>query len=152
MVQGHTSETAHRHYVMHDAPMVIHASLANQIVNGSPQSNPTPSNLDTSTAFPTAATSMYSTPMRTLVGSTGTAATPTSLATPGAIRLNIKELLMKTLESDIQVDVAVMPWGTQHPHFLKGPTENVPWTATEIAFIGGKTPYNFISLYGTKVF
>jgi hypothetical protein len=118
---------------MHDAPMVIHASLANQIVNGSPQSNPTPSNLVTSTVLPAAA----STPTRTLVGSVGTIATPTSLATPGSIRLNIQELLMKTLESDIQVDDAVMPWGTQHPNFLKGPNENVPWTATEIAFIGG---------------
>lgn len=148
MVQGHTSETAHRHYVMHDAPMVIHASLANQIVNGSPQSNPTPSNLVTSTVLPAAA----STPTRTLVGSVGTIATPTSLATPGSIRLNIQELLMKTLESDIQVDVAVMPWGTQHPHFLKGPNENVPWTATEIAFIGGKIHDTSIELYVIKHF
>jgi hypothetical protein len=134
MVQGHTSETAHRHYVMHDATMEMHASLANQILNGSPQAKPSPPAREASTTGPS---SVYSTPTKSCVGSVGTTATRTSLATPGPIRLNIQELLLKTLEPDIQIDVAVMPWGTQHPHFLKGPTEHVPWTATEIAFIGG---------------
>lgn len=148
MVQGHTSEIAHQHYVMHDASMEMHASLANQIVNGSPEANPAPSNLGASTA-----SNVYSTPTKRCVGSMGTAATLTSLATPGPIRLNIQELLIKTQEPDVNVDVAVMPWGTQHPHFLKGhgPTVHVPWTTTEIAFIGGKFINTFRSLRLAKM-
>jgi hypothetical protein len=127
---------------MHDG-MGMHATLANQLLNASPIANPTPANLGSSALNYSAdnnnrgSSTLPQTPLT--IGSMGSHATLTSIATPGAIRLNVRDLLLKTQESDIRFDVAVMPWGTLHPHYLKNPPEHVPWTNTEVTFIGGRS-------------